>query len=159
MVRLRDILDNGLKYNDGDDTGLAIPRALKKMGKHCVGYGATRCPKSSSNDFQAEFNRYVGLVFGDKVYHHGGYTRVAIMDDDTVMRDEFGWALDRVIEESGAEFLLDDGESYRFQFDREEEVHEEKMDRIFGFGKLFETKRSNLPPDPGYVSGKKTIGG
>jgi len=31
----------------------------------------------------------------------------------------------------GAEFLLHDDYSYRFKFDREEEVAKEKMDRLF----------------------------
>jgi len=123
-----------LKYHDGDDTGLAIPAAIKKAGLLIDGFRATRSPKPSG-DYNAEFNRYVGIVFGDKVFHQGGFTRENLCGDEEILKQQFAWLKERVIAEEGAEFLLDDACSYRFKFDREEEVAERKMSHLFGLAK------------------------
>lgn len=132
MLRTDDIRLLGKKYNTGDDTGLALTKQAKALGWKTDGYRLTRCPKSETNNLDPEFNRYVALIYGDKVYHHGGFTRTAILGDEPVFQKGFGWAIGRIITERGAEFLLDDALSYRFKLDREEEVAKEKMQRLFG---------------------------
>ena len=131
MTRTKDLVDLGVKYSDGDDTGLLVPKKALEKGLKVAGYMPTRCPRGERGRLNPEFNRYVSVVYGDKVYHMGGYTRVSMGDMD-VYAEEFDWAKKRVIEEGGAEFLLDDYMSRRFTFDQEEEVAREKMDRIFG---------------------------
>jgi hypothetical protein len=131
MLRTADLVAMGVGYSGGDDTGLLIPRKAQEMGWKVSGYMPTRCPVAAEGKLHPEFNRYVSLVYGDKVFHLGGYTRVSMGDKD-VYEEEFGWAKKRVLAEKGAEFLLDDSLSYRFAFDREEDVAKEKMDRIFG---------------------------
>ena len=138
------LLDSlGVSFTDGDDTGLMIPALLKDRGYPVEGFKATRCPlPSTSTDSSAlphdpELNRYVSVVFGDKVYHMGGYTRESIVGDEHMIQDVYGWARERVLKENGAEFLLDDDSganpiSYKYTFGREEEVAADKMDRLFG---------------------------
>ena len=38
----------------------------------------------------------------------------------------------KILEDGSADFLLDDENSYQYKFDKEEEVSEEKMQRLFG---------------------------
>jgi len=125
------LMKEGASYGGGDDTGLLFPLIAKANGEHCSGFRVTRCPRPSKKNFDAEFNRYVCLVYGDMVYHQGGHTRVAL-GDDPVFGKNFGHAAERVIRENGAEWLLDDANSYLFSLDREEEVAAEKMQRLFG---------------------------
>jgi hypothetical protein len=110
---------------------LLIPLEAHKRGWKVDGFKVTRCalPRDGSDP---EFNRYVCLVFGDKVYHHGGFTRVAVGGDKQVLEEGYGWVKDDVIKNCGAKFLLRDDMSYKFKFDREEEVSADKMDRLFG---------------------------
>jgi hypothetical protein len=132
MLRTEDVRLLNEKYNTGDDTGLALTKKAKSLGWKTDGFKVTRCPKPETGETDPEFNRYVALVYGDRVYHHGGFTRTVVLGDEPVFRKEFGWVAGRVIIERGAEFLLDDSLSYRFEFDREEEVAKEKMQRLFG---------------------------
>jgi len=138
LVRKSFIEDNGLKYNDGDDTGLSIPMKALEMGKKIDGYKITRCPMPMSMDstnkplMEPEFNRYVCLVFGDMVYHQGGYSRKVTFGDEPLMERSFGWAMNRVMDDFSADFLLDERLSYEFTLDREEDVAAEKMQRLFG---------------------------
>ena len=118
-------------FKDGDDTGLLIPMAIKKIGKKIEGFKPSRCPMPEGN-FDAEFNRYTCIVFGDKMFHLGGYTRENAFDDDAVLDGFFNWAKNRIAKEDGAEFLLDDDLSHTFIFDKEAEVAKEKMQRLFG---------------------------
>jgi len=122
----------GKKYNDGDDTGLAIPLEAKRRGWRIDGFKPTRCPRPETEQFDPEFNRYIGLVFGDKVYHQGGGTRTSVCGDEVMLERTFGWVRGMVKSEGGAEFLLDDEMAHVFSFDREEEVAAEKMQRLFG---------------------------
>lgn len=118
-------------FAGGDDTGLAIPNAALKMGWKIDGFKVTRCAKPRDGS-DPEFNRFVCLVFGDKVYHHGGFTRIATQGDKPMMEEAYGWVKSKILSLGGAEFLLSDEYSYRFKFDREEEVAEDKIDRLFG---------------------------
>jgi hypothetical protein len=131
MLKTSKLKELGVKYNAGDDTGLAIVAAAKANGLKIDGYKATRCPIDMGG-IDPEFNRYIGLVFGDKVYHHGGWTRTTVGNDKPVFGSEYEWVAERILKERGAEWLLDDMVSYSFTFDREEEVAKEKMDRLFG---------------------------
>jgi hypothetical protein len=131
---LKHLKSLGAGYNGGDDTGLLIPKIARQQGWEIKGYKVSRCPQVADGlDVMAdpEFNRYVCLVFGDKVYHHGGFSRVESFGDEPLFENSFGWAKERVLEE-GAAWLLDDKWSYRFKFDKEDEVAAEKMQRLFG---------------------------
>lgn len=121
----------GAKYAVGDDTGLDVVKRIKEIGWRCTGYGPTRCPRSRTS-FNPEFNRYVGVIYGNAVYHHGGFTRTAVGGDSALMEKSFGWAMKKVLKKKGAEWLLDDSVSYKYALDREEEVAAEKMQRLFG---------------------------
>lgn len=131
MLKVSDLIELGVKYNAGDDTGLAIVAAAKAKGWKIDGFKASRCPLPAG-DIDPEFNRYVCLIFGDKVYHHGGFTRTTTCNDEPVLKSQFGWVEEDILRLRGAEFLLDEARSYRFKFDREEEVAQEKMQRLFG---------------------------
>lgn len=131
LMRMADLAQLNAKFSGGDDTGLLIPKMARERKWEIAGYKPTRCPKPAEGKVDPEYNRYVGLVYGDKVFHLGGYTRT-VLGDEPVFDKDFGWVRARVLAEKGAEFLLDDALSYRFKFDREEKVAAEKMQRLFG---------------------------
>lgn len=134
LIRLSDIQalhKKNIGYAEGDDTGLGMVQSLKDDGRVCIGYRPSRCPKPAV-DFDAEFNRYSCVVYGDSVIHVGGFTRVTVDGDNSVFHRAFGWAEERVLEDGGAEFLLNDDQAYVYKFDKEEEVSDEKMQRLFG---------------------------
>lgn len=108
----------GVKFSDGDDTGLAIPNEARKYGMKVTGFMPTACP----NIGDAEINRDTCVIFGDKVYHHGGASREAMGKGQ--WSDEWKEVRDNVIKRRGAEWLLQVGEDelYRYKFDREQEV-------------------------------------
>lgn len=135
MLRVSKLKELGAKYNAGDDTGLAIVATAKAKGLKIDGFKPTRCPKPVIGKLDPEFNRYQCIVFGDSMYHHGGWTRTNVGTDKPLFEDEVGWVAERIMKERGAEFLLEDNLSYKFKFDREEEVAKEKMDRLFGMKK------------------------
>lgn len=124
-------VNSGYGYASGDDTGLAVKNFILKDGRYCTGYMPTRCPIPLV-DFDAEYNRYSCVVYGDTIIHIGGATRQTVQGHENEFERAFGWAEEKILEEKGAEFLLDDELSYRFQFDREENVAAEKMQRLFG---------------------------
>jgi hypothetical protein len=128
----RELYERGCRFNKGDDTGLLVPKMVKDSGGKVDGFKVSRCPVVWEGDLDPEFNRYSSLVFGDKVYHHGGFSRSKVGKDDAVFKTSFGWCEDLVLWGRGAEFLLNDRFSYRFKFDREELVAKEKMQRLFG---------------------------
>lgn len=138
---LKELKSLGAVYNGGDDTGLLIPEIAKQQGWRIDGFKVTRCPVPAASGnasggvhgeiIDPEFNRYVCLVFGDMVYHHGGFSRTETFGDDPVFENSFGWVQERILRE-GASWLLDDKWSYRFKFDKEEKVAFEKMQRLFG---------------------------
>ena len=69
-------------------------------------------------------------------------SRVEAFGDKDVFEEDFGWAKQKVIENRGAEFILEDG--YEYVFDREEEVFNEKYGRMFGANGRQLVKRSEL---------------
>lgn len=131
LVRVCDL--EGMSYMAGDDTGLDIPRKMAEKGKKCVGFMATRCANPDPEfGLDPEFNRHICLIFGDKVYHHGGFSRKNVLGEERDFQNSFGWVEDILLSYGGAEFLLHDENSYKYKFDREEEVAGEKMKRLFG---------------------------
>lgn len=130
MIRVADLKELGVTYVGGDDTGLLIPLEAKKRGWKVDGYKVTRCAKPRDKS-DPEFNRYVCLIFGDKVYHHGGFTRIVTMGDKPVMESAYEWVLQSLMLWGEAGFLLNDKPSYKFKLDREEEVAQEKIRRLF----------------------------
>lgn len=122
----------GAKYNGGDDTGLLFPKMIKAKGLKIDGFKPTRCPIVKNSDLDPEFNRYSCIVYGDKVYHHGGFSRNTLDGNKMVFGNSVGWVQDIILENKGAEFLLEYKNSYKFKLDREEEVAKEKMQRLFG---------------------------
>lgn len=129
-------------YAGGDDTGLLIPLRAKEEGWKIAGFMPTRCPLPSApgnvtggisrtTPFDPEFNRTACVIFGDKMCHVGSYTllKCGMRKPDS---EYFNWAVERVLADGGGEFLLQDRLSYRYKFDREEEVAEYKMNQIFG---------------------------
>lgn len=135
MMRTDRLRELGAKYIAGDDTGLAVLVAAKAKGWKVDGFKVTRCPKPLVGRLDPEFNRYICLVFGDMMYHHGGWTRTSVCSDSPIHNDEFGWVRERILKERGADWLLDDNVSYKFKFDKEEAIAKEKMDRLFGMKK------------------------
>lgn len=131
MVPTKLVGELGLEFRAGDDTGLLVPARIREAGYKVRGYKATRCPKPAGG-MDGEFNRYFCLVFGDKVYHHAGFTRSKVYQDRDFLEAQFGWARDRVLGDRGAEFLLNDECSHRFEYNREDEVAKDKMSRLFG---------------------------
>lgn len=131
MMKTDDLRELNIRYNDGDDTGLLIPVRAVQRGWQVGGFMPSSCPKPATGTLDPEFNRYVSVVYGDAVYHVGGYTRVR-KGDEPVMEKDFGWARERMIKDGGAEFMLDSENTYRYKLDREEEVAKEKMQRCFG---------------------------
>lgn len=118
------VKDNNLKFGGLYDTGFTIPSKATELGLVVAGWMPTCCAKPSG-EFDAEINRHVCVVYGDKVYHHGGASRQA--NGDKVCWDEFNDARDRVLAEKSADWILEPENCYRYKFDREEEVAQFKM--------------------------------
>lgn len=135
LIRMADyctLYENGCRYNAGDDTGLSLPKMVLSAGGKIDGFKVSRGPVVWEGDLDPEYNRYVSLVYGDKVYHHGGFSRKRTGDDEKTFATSFAWCEDMVLWGHGAEFLLNDRFSYQFKFDKEELVAKEKMQRLFG---------------------------
>jgi hypothetical protein len=135
MLRTDDLKDLAVNYRDGDDTGLLIPNKARSLGWKVDGFHVTRCAKPQGSS-DPEFNRHTTLVFGDKVYHHGAFTRNEIVGDKQYMVEEYKWVLDELKKRRGADFLLSDEFSHQFKFDREEAVAADKMKILFGENKF-----------------------
>jgi hypothetical protein len=129
---LVELWNAGCRYAKGDDTGLMFTRMARDKGWLIDGFKPTRCPVIWEGDLDPEFNRYSCIVYGDKMYHHGGFSRGRVLGDQTVFGKSFGWCEELVLWGRGAEFLLSDRFSYKFKFDREEDIAKEKMQRLFG---------------------------
>ena len=146
LIRPADLIELGKMYNEGDDTGMAILLEARKRGWKIDGFKPTRCPvllvprpvfeidrcvrEDKKSDKNPEFNRYSSVVFGDRVYHHGGFSR-ATMGDDRPYGDELEWVTPIILDQAGAEFLLSGDTSYEYKFENEDAVAQEKMERLF----------------------------
>jgi len=113
-------------FSDGDDTGLAIPVRAREMGMRVRGLPLTGCARPDRDFQEMESNRECCLLFGDKVYHHGGGSRELQGRGSPLA----AWEPVRkqVLDKGGAEFLLED--PYRYSFSHEEEVADEMVRRI-----------------------------
>jgi len=122
------IEDLGLKFMEGDDTGLLIPIRAREKGWEIKGFMPTRCALPNNDcGFDPEYNRESCVVFGDMIYHHGGASRETTGHD--VYPASYFSDARREIEEFGPELLLE--RSYQYAFDREEEVNQKRMDVAF----------------------------
>jgi len=127
LTKISFIFDYKIDYTADDDTGFMIPMTAHKLGLPVSGYRVTRCGIPNTGvQFDSEFNRHIGLVFGDMIYHRGGATQT-VTGFKTDRNDIFSETCARVIAEKGAEFLLDNTNSHRFKFDQEEKVADFKM--------------------------------
>jgi hypothetical protein len=126
LVGMNTLKRLGAGFSDGDDTGLAIPVTARKMGMAVRGLPLTGCARPDQDFQEMESNREYCLLFGDKVYHHGGGSR-EVQDKGSPVA---AWSPVRkqVLDNGGAEFLLRD--PYRYSFSHEEEVADEMAFRI-----------------------------
>ena len=124
----------GVGFSDGDDTGLAITKKAREMGMKVNGLKVTGCAKADI-DGPLEMNRESCLVFGDKVYHHGGGSREE--QGKGSPGDVWRNIRKRVLDEGGAEFLLEGDNLYRYCFDSEEEVAKQMVNGIMNGMKIY----------------------
>lgn len=124
MVKTSFLRENNIGFSGPYDTGLGIPNLALEKGLKVTGWKPTCCA-NPDGDFDAEFNRLVCIIYGDKIYHHGGASRQAEGKD--VCWKEFDSARNRVLDEKSADWILKPENCYRYRFDREEEVAEFKM--------------------------------
>lgn len=129
----RELQEHGVRFSGGYDTGLLVPLKAHELGWKIDGWKPTRCPKGESIDkgIDPEFNRSWCVIYGDMMCHVGGFTR-AVMGQNRSDSANFEWAVRRIMSDGGAEFLLEDRLSYKYDFEREEEVAQYKMNQIFG---------------------------
>ena len=118
------LLSFNIGHRVGPDTGVLIPIYFRKMGYNVFGYRPSRSP-FGDGEFDPEFNRSYGVIYGDKVYHHAGYsTKPALAEEYPDVDDgsrHFDEARRRVMEERSAAWMLEEGNSHIFKFDREED--------------------------------------
>jgi len=115
----------GVTFSHGDDTGLAIPKAAREAGLKVTGLKVTGCARPTE-DVDLEYNREHCLIFGDRIYHHGGGAREE--QDRGSPSDVWRLVRKQVLDEGGAEFVLKD--MYRFKFDHEETIASQMANRI-----------------------------
>jgi hypothetical protein len=129
LVRTGFVRDLGLKYELGDDTGFMLLDKAHQLGTTMKGLMPTKCPLPEG-DLDPEMNRHCCVVFGDKICHQGGATR----SGQGASVDPSGYydkARQRIIDEKGAEWILEDGNHHAYQFSNEEEVAQFKMRAMF----------------------------
>jgi len=63
--------DNCLRYSEGDDTGFSLATKARELGLRMPGWLPTRCALPDG-DMDAELNRMMCVVYGDKMVHIGG---------------------------------------------------------------------------------------
>ncbi len=119
LLRLDTFKKLGVKFSDGDDTGLAIPVAARKAGMEIGGFMPARCPFPDDPMEDPEMNRSECVIFGDMMYHHGGGLRENM--DRGNPSGAYATTRKRVLDEGGAEFLLREP-SHVYRMDREEDV-------------------------------------
>ena len=136
---------NSLKFGDpeGDDNNFALMTKAHKMGARIRGLMPTRCALPEEKRFDPEMNRHVCVVYGDRIYHHGGASR-EIKGELCVEDGLFGKARKRTLDEKGAEWLLELGNSHAYRLDKEEEVAQFKMQMVYRDAVKFLENRSSL---------------
>lgn len=116
---------------DVEDTGFALIDKVSELGRTIKGWMPTRCAKARrASAFDNEFNRLLCVVYGDKMFHIGGATQQTVGHNLDPL-GLFAEAVDRTLRHRGAEWILEDGNSHEYRFDREDEVVEFKMNRIY----------------------------
>ena len=145
MMKTEFFRKNGLKFGDteGDDNNFALMNKVHAMGGRVKGLMPTRCALSEEKGFDPEMNRHVCVVYGDKIYHHGGASR-EVKGELYVEDGLFGKARKRVLDEKGAEWLLESGNSYAYKLDKEEEVAQFKMRMVYRDAVKFLENHSSL---------------
>ena len=120
---------NGLRYCDGDDTGFALAAKAREQGLRMPGWMPTRCALPDGH-VDPELNRMMCVVYGDKVVHIGGGSGSAVgrVVDIDGMYDK---VVDRILNAQDAGWLLDEGKSHVYRFDREDDVSQYKMNRMY----------------------------
>lgn len=144
LVRTRLMTDHGWKFADpeGDDTNHGFMVKAQAAGYRVVGLLPTRGPLPDEQ-FDPEMNRHESLVFGDLIYHHVGASREC-RGDMPVKSDVFSKARERVYNEAGAEWMLQDGNAHVFAMDREEEVAQFKMQMLYRTATAFLVTHGSL---------------
>ena len=136
------IVDNGLSFTGGDDTGFEICKKVHQLGYGLTGLMPSCCALPEGN-LDAEMNRHACVVYGDKIYHQGGSTRRL----QGAVIDPLGFydkAREKVFKEKGAEWIMVSGNHHRYKLDREEEVAQFKMALMFDEMKKYLTQRDRL---------------
>lgn len=115
-----------------EDTGFALIDKANELGKPIKGWLPTRCAKAEwANAFDNEFNRLMCVVYGDKMFHIGGATQKTV-GHDVDPRGLYAGAVEKTLLRRGAEWILEDGNSHAYRFDREDEVVAFKMNCMYG---------------------------
>lgn len=132
LVRTSFLRDMKLKFGDpdGTDNNFGLMDKVFAKGWKVAGLMPTRCALPDEERLDPEFNRHVCVVFGDLIYHHGGASRET-KGEFYVDKSLFGSAREMVFREKGAEFLLGEGRSHKYAFDKEEEVAQFKMRMMY----------------------------
>jgi len=134
LMRTEYYLAKGLMFADpeGDDTNFGLMDKVHADGASVIGFLPTRCALPDDgidSSVDPECNRYVCVIYGDLIYHHGGASRET-KGEFSVQRGLYDKARERVIAEEGAEWILLPENSYCYKMDNEEVVAQEKM-RMF----------------------------
>jgi hypothetical protein len=134
LVPVKFIREHGLSYGDGDDTGLAIPIKAREVGAGVDGWMPSGCgwPDAVVTSprtvyiMDPELNRESCVLWGDRIYHHGGASR----GEAPVIWPYLHFRSSRrmVMDDGGAERLA--AECYRYRMDREEDVWGAKMQAV-----------------------------
>ena len=129
LVRRGFVEEHNLGFGQGDDTCFAITKKAQKLDSIGRLLKISHCGRPDDHtNFEPEYNRSVCLVFGGKVFHHGGASVKSLRgENDRMLSHVFQESLGRVWKE-GAEFLLDEG--HRYKFDKEEKVGEFRIKAV-----------------------------
>lgn len=138
MMKTEFFRENHLKFGDpeGDDNNFALMSKVHAMGAKVRGLMPTCCAMPNccilpgGAAFDPEMNRHVCVVYGGRVYHHGGASR-EVRGELYVPAGLFGTARQRVLDEKGAEWVLEPGNHHAYRMDKEEEVAQLKMQMVY----------------------------
>lgn len=121
-------------FMDGDDTGLAIPMEARRRGLTVVGIKASACAFPEGEEVpDPELNRDYCLIFGNKIYHHGGGSRE---NQGHSFADNFWGETRRRVIDEGAEFLLSE-KLHHYEYNDEEKVAKKMVDKMLRGMRLY----------------------